>query len=555
MNKNFKLTIKLLSLLFSIVLIFESSAAIVSDNDGSAFVTKAEFEALKKDFDKQIENYNDSIDNKIDGAIASYLAGIQIGKKESKSILIPDWEKYTMMNKSIANDYVYPDFSGQYSLFKYATEYGSGPASTATWNTKIFFSRNVMNYVRTGKANKKVLVDNVEIGDTLNVENTTWAGIATNAKESFNFARHDLQDSFSDGDPAYLFATHTNYFIICTVYNIRLNGYVRSSDLNSISSPVWNLGLRWVWNTGRTNWVIKPVFISNEVKISYEKDDDDNIYDYLHVGNWLGSTTWECNAKGVNNYFTTSSKNTLRTKAWVDASTMEGVWDGVEASNATYYNSDGSEARPHIQRGAKFTQTTTIRDENTSDATNNSTIPTIGLIGDLTASQIYQFNNNDLFDNDGNAIDRVKMQQGIPIFHVKEDEVVEWTANFKNVDSTLTNKYIVAMFSYVPFSNDSTLTTGNMKDYVLMDWTGYDTTKYGKYLKGTEGGVSYYFPRTDKYSSTTKTCKVPIKFKADRSGIVYLKFFVYDGSSDSSIAGSWEATLDIENSNSYISTN
>lgn len=48
-------------------------AAIVSDNDGSAFVTKAEFEALKSSFNKQINNYNKSLDNKIDGAIASYL--------------------------------------------------------------------------------------------------------------------------------------------------------------------------------------------------------------------------------------------------------------------------------------------------------------------------------------------------------------------------------------------------------------------------------------------------------------------------------------------------
>ena len=55
-------------------------AAIVSNNDGSTFVTKAEFEVLKKDFNEQIDNYNQSIDSKIDGAIASYLAGL--GRKE-----------------------------------------------------------------------------------------------------------------------------------------------------------------------------------------------------------------------------------------------------------------------------------------------------------------------------------------------------------------------------------------------------------------------------------------------------------------------------------------
>ena len=45
-------------------------AAAVSDNDGSAFITKAEFDSLKNDFQSQIDLYNSSIDSKIDTAIA-----------------------------------------------------------------------------------------------------------------------------------------------------------------------------------------------------------------------------------------------------------------------------------------------------------------------------------------------------------------------------------------------------------------------------------------------------------------------------------------------------
>ena len=72
---------KALCLIFAFLLSIESMAAVVSDNDGSAFITKAEFEAMKKDFNEQIDNYNTSIDSKIDGAIASYLAGINITKE------------------------------------------------------------------------------------------------------------------------------------------------------------------------------------------------------------------------------------------------------------------------------------------------------------------------------------------------------------------------------------------------------------------------------------------------------------------------------------------
>ena len=59
---------------------FNSTAAVVSDNDGAAFISKAEFDSLKNDFQAQINQYNTAIDNKIDNSIASYLAGINITK-------------------------------------------------------------------------------------------------------------------------------------------------------------------------------------------------------------------------------------------------------------------------------------------------------------------------------------------------------------------------------------------------------------------------------------------------------------------------------------------
>ena len=74
---------KLLALFLVVLISIESFGAVVSDNDGAAFVTKAEFEALKENFAEQIEDYNTSIDSKIDGAIASYLAGIQLTKEQT----------------------------------------------------------------------------------------------------------------------------------------------------------------------------------------------------------------------------------------------------------------------------------------------------------------------------------------------------------------------------------------------------------------------------------------------------------------------------------------
>ena len=62
-------------------------ASVVSDNDGTAFISKAEFDSLKNNFQSQIDQYNTSIDSKIEVAIASYLAGIQNERKKTVNLI------------------------------------------------------------------------------------------------------------------------------------------------------------------------------------------------------------------------------------------------------------------------------------------------------------------------------------------------------------------------------------------------------------------------------------------------------------------------------------
>ena len=75
--------------IFVITLSTKNFAVVISDNDGSAFITKAEFDSLKNSFQAQLDKYNTSIDSKIDEAIASYLSGIKVSK-ENKVKLICD---------------------------------------------------------------------------------------------------------------------------------------------------------------------------------------------------------------------------------------------------------------------------------------------------------------------------------------------------------------------------------------------------------------------------------------------------------------------------------
>ena len=74
---------KLLALFLVVLMSINTLGAVVSDNDGSAFITKAEFDSLKNNFQSQIDQYNTSLDAKIDGAIASYLSGIRMSKENT----------------------------------------------------------------------------------------------------------------------------------------------------------------------------------------------------------------------------------------------------------------------------------------------------------------------------------------------------------------------------------------------------------------------------------------------------------------------------------------
>ena len=70
-----------------VLMSIESLAAVVGDSDGSAFITKREFEDLKTSFNKEIEKYSNSMDNKIDGVISNYVNGLRVLRmREEKNL-------------------------------------------------------------------------------------------------------------------------------------------------------------------------------------------------------------------------------------------------------------------------------------------------------------------------------------------------------------------------------------------------------------------------------------------------------------------------------------
>lgn len=95
-----KMLLRVISIMCIICISINTYCIEVSDNDGSAFITKAEFDALKSSFQSQIDTYNQSIDSKIDTAIASYLSGISIAKEADLQIKSQADKVYCMQYKT-----------------------------------------------------------------------------------------------------------------------------------------------------------------------------------------------------------------------------------------------------------------------------------------------------------------------------------------------------------------------------------------------------------------------------------------------------------------------
>lgn len=509
MSKGLKIIKKMAVL--SLVLLFsiENFAAVVSDNDGSAFITKAEYDSLKNDFQSRLDSFNTNIDSKIDTAIAAYLAGINIAKTTTKNVIVGLWKKYTLMNGTIANEFGYPDFTGNTTWL----------ANNVNDNfRKIWFGFGELKYKRDSQSNKRVLVDNVIPSSTLDLSNATWAGVATNAREAWTLTKICRNDNIT----SYGGVTEVNRYMWCfSPMNLNASGYIEDINASSCSN-LW--GLQWAYEARGSSdlwrYTTYPVpSFANSVTISYEADSSGNVITYEHLGSYKSDEAWECSIKDCANYFSVSSNNTKRTNNWLAITTRTGDWSAMDAPRA-----GGSEDWQE-NRSINWDDRR-LPGSGAAPTTNAATIPTVGLINStLYARNIFQY--QELFDNDRKEMDRLTMEQGIPVMKVSEGEKIEWEPQWVDVKvgGAASGVEIVPVFSYTPFITETSV--ANTKDYVKID--GYERGK---------------FP-------TTTGRKVKIKFDAEKDGYIYLKWYPAIGTSEQVASTEWEATIDLENCSTY----
>ena len=538
-----------ISLLLISALCFNSFAAVVSDNDGSVFISKAEFDSLKNNFQSQIDQYNTSIDVKIDAAIASYLSGIKIETEQSINTVLKNWEDVTMRNYELQNQYGYPQVDFLYSW------YGAGHSS-GSWNYYPSAYGLAASGAGTGATSKLkyVLLKDGEESDYNDITKNQfyWGGYITDYDEKISMSKlcynenKDVANASSD--------------IALSIYDIvKLNDvnnqYYTDSDLGGFWSSIWKPTIRWTGKSssgadsganvdpnnagGFFNWsstfhndkvsnkyeltwcaidenIINPNFNNCFYKFSDNTKNSKNVYDSITLGK---AGTWlKANNCGTGRDIPDSALGT-RTSTGT-AATDRGTsfeWIFIESHyNPTDLNASIYDWARGSTSGGKYA------------------IPTIGGLGPISSDNIY-LQKDDLiytFKNSEYKKNITTMNDGFPLLYAKKNSKLSWECVFSDIQGSTavtTNGEVKVILSYGEFGDESASSGG----YVQKDGT----------KKATE------------YAFTTENKKVKITWTMQEDGWIYAKWFPAAlTSSSAASAVNWSVTLDNTKSNKIIYT-
>ena len=444
-EKNKKYNIVIASLLI-LALNLNCFAAIVSDNDGSAFVTKSEFESLKKDFAEQVGNYNNSIDSKIDGAISAYLAGIKIEKQQSLSTVMKSWEDVTMRNYELGNQYGYPKVDFQYAW------YGAGHGSN--WN----HYPSAYGLAATGNGSSvesKIKFVGLKEGEETDYNDITknkfyWGGYITDYEEKISMGKLGYSNST---DVASAF-----YDVALSIYDIvKLstigNQYFTSSEMSNFWSSKWLPTIKWTGKGqagGASGAEVNPAFAGGFFNWSstYHAEKITNKYEL----------TWQSIDENIinpdfNHCFYTFGDNTRSSKNIYDSITLGKAGSWIKLNNL-----GSGRAIPDAALGTKTSSTydadhrgsayewgfieshynPTALNASIYDWARGSTsggqypIPTLGGLGAISSDSIY-LQKNDLlytFKNKDYVKNITTMNDGLPLIFATKDSKLTWQCVF-----------------------------------------------------------------------------------------------------------------------------
>ena len=526
--------------LFLVVLMsINSFAAIVSDNDGSAFVTKAEFEAMKRDFADQVTNYNESIDAKIDGAIAAYLAGIKLKKRTMYKVEMSDADEILCVNGVLPEVWKMPNVDMSFGI-GFAGNSANGNWFEGWWSLAgLKYKRSdgdhqVRNVIKAG--NEKENADPYP-------EKVVWLGQSIDYIDSISAVKigqaYSAYGGASDA-PNYLqsMGVAGNNMSIIKVMDIA-TGNKTGVDVNDL----WKARMWWKRSSGVTgyqigvdNWIISNVSSSANLKII-----DNEQYTNKNILNWK-TATWSqlsdpnwANTLGENRYYTQDEfiKNSDIEKS--------GAYGGSEY-NDDYIMTPGSWSRRDYNP-ASLTSGSIILSplynkqftdwwSGSSGATSDDSIVSVGVLdNDYTSQNILQWEGDKtLVRDDSIKIEALNLLQGSVIGYAKQEETFGWKP-------VITGRYYdTATSTYKPIN----------KWRVKLARAPFVT----KDQLEDEKNVLKNKGQTESYLETDDTGKCSYDVEIEKNSVIYCKWWP----ADETICNNyyWEGKLDLTQCGTYI---
>ena len=523
---------KALCLVFAFLLSINSFAAVVADNDGSAFITKAEFDSLKNNFQSQLDQFNTQIDNKIDSAISSYLAGVKVENVSTKNIINNKWKEVSNISGVLLNTYKVPSVNLDYFLDSHQRYLDTSAYDAASYwylldhYVKLLYEEDwstINNCYRN-------LVTTTE--DYPSVGRIIWKGQAVRYHESWNISRlifHYSPLTTGTGDDtvkwSYLdrFATSDYEIEMRNLSSLTAVGYVNNWD--DVKATGWPIGYLWRYSTtkGGTKNNLNVTFSSGIIHDTFvtstncDKDENGNAMRYEHIISYRTDDQWRLTNPDWNNLLNASPESDIKSSNLNAAATKVG--SNCRIAGVAHH------VAPQQAGAGDISVNYTITADNV--------IPSLGLFAGLrNANVIYQ--DNDEYDIAAGKIKvrkaAPKISDGFQLLAAQKEATIEWEPQFNythvhNSDSTyVDNAHEVDVY----FSSEPFGTEVNTSKLIKVKANGSDT-------------LADY--------ATTIDRKAKVKFEMPSDSLVYVKWVPHDAGTY--LSSDWIITLDVENCNSY----
>ena len=429
-----RLAALILVLLFSI----NSFAALVGDNDGAAFITKAEFDSMKNNFQSQLDRYNSSIDNKIDGAIASYLKGIKIDKHENRSnemLTIPnDGYIYSVLTKDLGMTAGYPDILINLCFSFGTKQFGGSYLAWRSGGYGALYTKSISSSDYSNRLYYRVY-DGYKIFDGYWKVNEYFSGIIGVNKVDFDAG---FSISSSEYEHLYCWASHNTKGV-----NLAVNTWWK------------NLWTKWGPNeAGTAPWQTYYVvdftninMLTNKFKPVYQAT---FLYDYDDVNKYPCWNDDNLNSTVIEPEYSTQDSNNIR----IISNTVDNLWD--KATKTQSWTQSGTDHSGYNI----FQQPTTIH--SSTDARNfngrSGYTDRMTCVRTPDMIKISEFAQNDTrvlewYNSDGTkgTLQYYSLSAGVPVTSVKIDDGFEWTPKIINM-STGSTANIDIEFYYGPYN-------------------------------------------------------------------------------------------------------